>query len=502
MEQSYSEKQAEAIRRANSPKKPSWVKFAVVTALYLLFLLWVGSWWGLLVLPFIYDLYVSRRIKWGWWREPEVGSATRFIMGWVDAIVFALVAIYFLNQFFFQNFVIPSSSLEKTLLTGDYLLVSKVAYGPRIPQTPLYMPLTQHTLPMVGCKSYSDWPHWDYRRVKGLGHVQLNDIVVFNYPAGDTVALNQQNQDYYRMAYQAGDQLAGTPAAQPGEAPTLASSAIRPDMSYEQQQAAYSRIYAAGTAYMRQNPEQFGRIVARPTDRRENYVKRCVGLPGQTLQIRHNVVYLDGRPNREPENSQYAYEVTFKQDIPVELKHELGITDEDLYSVSNGNTVWMPLTRAAKRALEQHPELVASIRQAQPAADWLYPQNMAKNWTTADYGPVWIPKKGAKLHLTLQNLPIYERPIRVYEGNDLQVRGGQIYINGHRTDSYTFRLDYYWMMGDNRDNSADSRFWGFVPEDHIVGKPLFVWLSLDDDYGWGDGHVRWNRFFKRVWDIK
>ncbi len=484
-------------------KKPAWISFGITTVLYLAFLYWVGSWWGLLVMPLIYDLYISRKINWSWWREPEVGPATRFVMSWVDAIVFALVAIYFLNQFFFQNFVIPSSSLEKTLLTGDYLLVSKLSYGPRIPQTPLTMPLTQHTLPILNCRSYLEWPQWEYRRVKGLGDVQLNDIVVFNYPAGDTVALNQQNQDYYRMAYQLGDQMFGGQPATPDAEPTLASASLRPNMSYDEQQNFFRKLYAAGTSYMRSQPEQFGEVVSRPTDRRENYVKRCVGLPGQTLQIRNNVVYLNGKPNREPENVQYAYEVTFKQDLPEDLKLELGITDEDLYTSRNGQTVWMPLTRVAKQALQRRPDIVSSIRPAQPAADWLYPQNMVKSWTTANYGPVWIPKKGATLQLTLANLPIYERPIRVYEGNDLQVRGGKIYINGKQTDKYTFRLNYYWMMGDNRDNSADSRFWGFVPEDHIVGKPLFVWLSLDGDYGWLSGHhVRWNRFFKRVWDIK
>lgn len=484
-------------------KKPAWISFGITTVLYLAFLYWVGSWWGLLVMPLIYDLYISRKINWSWWREPEVGPATRFVMSWVDAIVFALVAIYFLNQFFFQNFVIPSSSLEKTLLTGDYLLVSKLSYGPRIPQTPLTMPLTQHTLPSLNCRSYLEWPQWEYRRVKGLGDVQLNDIVVFNYPAGDTVALNQQNQDYYRMAYQLGDQMLGGQPATPDAEPTLASASLRPNMSYDEQQNFFRKLYAAGTSYMRSQPEQFGEVVSRPTDRRENYVKRCVGLPGQTLQIRNNVVYLNGKPNREPENVQYAYEVTFKQDLPEDLKLELGITDEDLYTSRNGQTVWMPLTRVAKQALQRRPDIVSSIRPAQPAADWLYPQNMVKSWTTANYGPVWIPKKGATLQLTLANLPIYERPIRVYEGNDLQVRGGKIYINGKQTDKYTFRLNYYWMMGDNRDNSADSRFWGFVPEDHIVGKPLFVWLSLDGDYGWFSGlHVRWNRFFKRVWDIK
>lgn len=496
------ENTAGANRKKSSSKVSGWVKFGIATALYCLFLYWVGSWWGLLVIPFIYDVYISHKIKWSWWREPEVGPVTRFVMGWVDAIVFALVAIYFLNQFFFQNFVIPSSSLEKTLLTGDYLLVSKVSYGPRVPQTPLYMPLTQHTLPVVGCKSYIEWPHWEYRRVKGLGHVQLNDIVVFNYPAGDTVALNQQNQDYYRMAYQMGDQILGTPATTPDAQPVLPSASITKDMSYDEQQAAYRKLYSAGVAYMRSQPDEFGDIVARPTDRRENYVKRCVGLPGQTLQIKDNVIYLDGKANREPENAQLAYEVTFKQDIPDDLKRELGITDEDLYTSRSGNVVWMPLTRAVKKALEARPDLVSSIKPASAAADWLYPQNMAKDWTTANYGPIWIPKKGATRKLTLDNLPIYERPIRIYEGNDLQVRNGKIFINGKQTDEYTFKLDYYWMMGDNRDNSADSRFWGFVPEDHVVGKPLFIWLSLDPDYGLFDGGIRWNRIFKRVWDIK
>ena len=484
-----------------------YVKFALYLIPYLAFLYWVESWWGLIVVPFIFDICFTKKIKWGWWKEPEVGPATRFIMSWVDAIVFALIGVYFLTQFFFQNFVIPSSSLEKTLLTGDYLLVSKLAYGPRIPQTPLTMPMTQHTLPIVGCKSYLEHPHWDYRRVKGLGNVEVNDIVVFNYPAGDTVALAQQNQDYYRLAYQIGDQLLGTQTADttsifPQTIVIPATAALLPKTSYEEQQRIYNNVYAAGAAYMRQHPEEFGGITSRPTDRRENYVKRCVGLPGQTLQIKNDTVYLDGKPNPEPENVQYAYEVTFKQDLPDELKRELGITEEDLYAQRNGNTVWMPLTHKVRKQLEARKDIVASIARAVPDAGWLYPQNMAKDWTTANYGPLWIPKKGATLRLTLANLPIYERPIRVYEGNSLEVRGGKIYINGKVADSYTFKLDYYWMQGDNRDNSADSRFWGFVPEDHIVGKPLFIWISLDPDYGLFDGKMRWSRFFKWVGDIK
>ena len=484
-----------------------YVKFALYLIPYLAFLYWVESWWGLIVVPFIFDICFTKKIKWGWWKEPEVGPATRFIMSWVDAIVFALIGVYFLTQFFFQNFVIPSSSLEKTLLTGDYLLVSKLAYGPRIPQTPLTMPMTQHTLPIINCKSYIEYPHWDYRRVKGLGNVEVNDIVVFNYPAGDTVALAQQNQDYYRLAYQIGDQLLGTQTADttsifPQTIVIPATASLLPETSYEEQQRIYNNVYAAGTAYMRQHPEEFGEITSRPTDRRENYVKRCVGLPGQTLQIKNDTVYLDGKPNPEPENVQYAYEVTFKQDLPDELKRELGITEEDLYAQRNGNTVWMPLTHKVRKQLEARKDIVASIARAVPDAGWLYPQNMAKDWTTANYGPLWIPKKGETLRLTLANLPIYERPIRVYEGNSLEVRGGKIYINGKAADSYTFKMDYYWMQGDNRDNSADSRFWGFVPEDHIVGKPLFIWISLDPDYGLFDGKMRWSRFFKWVGDIK
>ena len=484
-----------------------YVKFALYLIPYLAFLYWVESWWGLIVVPFIFDICFTKKIKWGWWKEPEVGPATRFIMSWVDAIVFALIGVYFLTQFFFQNFVIPSSSLEKTLLTGDYLLVSKLAYGPRIPQTPLTMPMTQHTLPIINCKSYLEYPHWDYRRVKGLGNVEVNDIVVFNYPAGDTVALAQQNQDYYRLAYQIGDQLLGTQTADttsifPQTIVIPATASLLPETSYEEQQRIYNNVYAAGTAYMRQHPEEFGEITSRPTDRRENYVKRCVGLPGQTLQIKNDTVYLDGKPNPEPENVQYAYEVTFKQDLPDKLKRELGITEEDLYAQRNGNTVWMPLTHKVRKQLEARKDIVASIARAVPDAGWLYPQNMAKDWTTANYGPLWIPKKGETLRLTLANLPIYERPIRVYEGNSLVVRGGKIYINGKAADSYTFKMDYYWMQGDNRDNSADSRFWGFVPEDHIVGKPLFIWISLDPDYGLFDGKMRWSRFFKWVGDIK
>lgn len=499
--------------------KRNYLKCGLYIALYLAFLVWVGSWWGLVVVPFIFDAYVTRKINWGWWRTLK-NPAARSVMAWVDAIVFALVAVYFLTLFFFQNFVIPSSSLEKTMLTGDYLLVSKLSYGPRIPQTPLSMPMVQHTLPILNCKSYLEHPHWDYRRVRGLGHVELNDIVVFNYPSGDTVALNAQNQDYYRLAYQIGDNL----LMQQEGTDTLPSQRLRPDMSYAEQQAAYRRIYAAGRAYIVQNAEQFGALTARPADRRENYVKRCVGLPGQTLEIRGNRIFLDGKPNAEPEHAQYRYVVDFAQPFSADQKREWGITNEDLTGISptemqaadremlatddglaallaQNRTISMPLTRTLAKTLETSG-IASKVTPVQAEGYMLYPQNMAKTWTTANYGPIWIPKRGATRKLTLAELPIYERCIRNYEGNRLEVRDGKIYINGRATDRYTFKLDYYWMQGDNRDNSADSRFWGFVPEDHVVGKPLFVWISLDPDYGWFGGKVRWSRLFKNVSKVK
>ena len=467
--------------------KVQWAKFICVLILYLLFLYWVGSWWGLLVIPFIYDVYITKKIKWQWWKESE--GPVKWVMSWVDALVFALVAVYFINLFFFQNYVIPSSSLEKSLLTGDYLFVSKVSYGPRIPETPLTMPLTQHTMPLFECKSYIEWPHWDYRRVKGLGKVQLNDIVVFNFPAGDTICSAPQYQayDYYQMCYQIGYQLYPQ----------------RPDpdsLTQEQLPRYFNAIYQAGKQAIEQNQQEYGVIDTRPTDRRENYVKRCVGLPGQTLQIKDHIVYLDGKANKEPDNVQYTYHVKLKDRLNDDIMQELGITMEDLMSLNTQG--YMPLTNYAVQELRKRTDLVESITLNRDSSELdIYPLNGNMHWTRDNYGPIWIPKKGESIDLTLKNLPIYERPIRTYEGNKLEVKDGKIFINDQETTKYTFKMDYYWMQGDNRHNSLDSRYWGFVPEDHIVGKPIFIWWSSDPDRH-GFSGIRWNRLFRFVDNIK
>ncbi len=468
--------------------KRQWIKFGVVLALYLLFLIWVKSWLGLIVVPFIFDSYITKKIPWSWWKRAK-NKSVQFVMGWVDAIVFALIAVYFVNIYFFQNYEIPSSSLEKSLLTGDYLFVSKLSYGPRIPQTPLTMPLTQHTMPLIGTKSYLEHPHWDYRRVKGLGQVKLNDIVVFNYPSGDTVATSPDYQaaDYYSLCYGYGQSLAT-------EKPDLSK------MTRSQQRAVYENYYSLGSNYIKNNPQMFGKVISRPTDRRENYVKRCVGLPGQTLQIRNRIVYLDGKPNKEPDNVQYGYYVKTTAPISDEVRYDLGISLEDISQHNpEGTLYWIPLTKKAYNGLKALTGLVSEIKLDEAAdSEGLYPLDLYKNWTRDNYGPLWIPQRGKTIRLTEDNIPIYERPIAIYEGNRLEVKDGKIFINGQQTDHYTFKMDYYWMMGDNRHNSADSRYWGFVPEDHIVGKPILIWLSIDKD----TSKIRWNRIFRWVDNIK
>ena len=483
--------------KAKLNMKKQWTKFAIVIILYAVCIAWIGpcslvGWLLTLVgAALLFDVYITKKIRWQWWKDSE--GPVRFIMSWVDALVFSLVAVYFINLFLFQNYVIPSSSLEKSLLTGDYLFVSKVSYGPRIPETPLTMPLTQHTLPLIQTKSYLEWPHWDYRRMKGLGKVQLNDIVVFNYPAGDTVvtAPAYQSYDYYGMVYSIGQQIYQENFPNPVDPATL---------NRGQQAEYFKTLYALGRNYIVNNPNTYGSIISRPTDRTENYVKRCVGLPGQTLQIKNRIVYLDGKANKEPDNVQYSYYVKLKADLPDDLMHDLGISMEDLTSLNQNG--YMPLTKRAVKALKARKDLVASIRlnTDQYVGD-LYPLNAVTGWTRDNYGPIWIPQKGKSIRLTMDNIAIYERPIRIYEGNDLQVKNGRIYINGKQANSYTFKMDYYWMMGDNRHNSADSRYWGFVPESCIVGKPIFIWWSSDPDRK-GFAGIRWNRLFRWVDNIK
>ncbi|MCD8032446.1 MAG: S26 family signal peptidase [Bacteroides sp.] len=485
--------------------RAQWIRFAIVTVLYLLFLLWVKSWLGLIVLPFIFDIYISKKIPWTFWKHSE-NPVVRGVMSWVDAIVFALVAVYFVNIFVFQNYQIPSSSMEKTMLVGDFLYVSKLSYGPRVPQTPLSMPLAQHTLPIFNTKSYIEWPRWDYKRVPGLGKVKRNDIVVFNFPAGDTVALNHQGRDYQGLVYEEGKRM-------------YPQQIDMDSLTPAQQRTVYDLYYAAGRNLIHSYPQNYGKVVVRPVDRRENYVKRCVGLPGDTVEIRDTQLYVNNRISENPEEVQFSYLIqTTGAQIPEQLLDDLGISRSERYllgrsaapylaplglDATNANGEYcpiyqMPLTAEMHRDLSARSALISKIVLAPQEAGSMFPLNLHTHWDGNNYGPIWIPYKGATITLTEDNLPFYERCIEAYEGNKLEVRQDGIYINDVKTDTYTFGMDYYWMMGDNRNNSLDSRYWGFVPEDHIIGKPMVVWLSLNQEKGWFDGKIRWNRIFKKM----
>jgi signal peptidase I len=471
--------------------KKQWIKAGIYLVLYILFLIWVKSWLGILVIPFIFDACTTRIIKWDWWKQLKNKTLYQ-LMGWVDAIVFALVAVYFVNIYLFQNYAIPSSSLEKSLLIGDHLYVSKVAYGPRKPMTPLTMPLTQNTFP-GGAKSYFEKPQWPYERIKGLGSIKLNEIVVFNYPAGDTLVTHPKwtSADYYGMiVYPLGK--------------SRCKEIELDSLSTLEQRRVYDFYYKVGRQELLKNEQVFGKIISRPVDRRENYVKRCVGLPGQTLEIRDGIIYLDGVQNKQPDAVQTNYYVTLLRPIPESLREKIGLNHEDLKPSDNKpGTHIIPLTAQAREIMAGQTGIVGEIRHYECSveeSEWLFPQNKNTKWTIDNYGPIWIPAKGATIDIDLENLPFYERIIKVYEGNDLKVENdGTILINGQKASKYTFKMDYYWMMGDNRQNSADSRFWGYVPEDHIVGRPVFIWLSLDKDKHWGQkGKIRWNRMFRAV----
>ena len=493
MEKDQTQQPATLAARIATAERRQWIKMAAVMALYIAFIIWIRSWLGVIVIPFIFDAYITKIVPWTWWRKSK-NKTVRTVMSWVDAIVFALLAVYLVNIYFFQNYQIPTSSLEKSLLVGDFLFVSKMSYGPRAPMTPLTMPLTQHTMPVTGTKSYIDWPQWDYKRVKGLGHVKHGDIVVFNYPTGDTVMLNMQATDIYAEAYGIGNEH-------------YASILPRLDsLPRREQYEVFRGIYAWGRNYITEHPNIFGDITVRPVDRRENYVKRCVGLPGDTLQIIDRTIYINGQAQAQPENVQFNYYVkTAGMPIPDAMFDELGVSMDDRVRLNvPGFAYLLPLTDAMVAQLKANTKLIKSItlEPEMGVSRALYPQNLVKQWDRNNYGPIWIPRRGATIELTWDNLPLYERCITAYEGNTLDVRDDGFYINGEKADTYTFKMDYYWMMGDNRHNSADSRYWGFVPEDHIVGKPLFVWLSLDKDKGWFEGKIRWDRIFKWVGDIR
>ena len=464
--------------RIRGVKPTRWIRFSVVSLIFFLWVIWMGNPWLLFIWILLADIYITAYIPWTFWKRAR-SRAVRTVMGWVDAIVYALVLVYFIFAFVGQNYTIPSSSLEKSLLIGDYLWVNKMVYGPRVPNTPLHFPLAQHTLPVVNTKSYIENPQLPYHRLQGVRSVERGDIVVFNYPQGDTVVTKMQGQgDYYRLC----DQMRAAGIKDPKQ-------------------------------YILANKDQFGELTVRPVDRRENYVKRAIGLPGERIKIAGDIVYINGKEIAAADNVQFNYIVPVKGIVSREQWEEAGVSLKDSGDVPAVNEYTgqkyyhVPLTKEGLATVRSFPQVSGKIvRATSPEAmdiiggifrtDGVFPQGNNYGWTRPDMGEIWIPKRGSTIHLTLENLPVYERAIRTYEGNDLQVKDGKIYINGKRTDYYTFKMDYYWMMGDNRDMSDDSRYWGFVPEDHIVGTPMLLLISLDEEKGLLNGKIRWDRILR------
>lgn len=476
-----------------TPGQRTWrhIKGGILILLLIAFACW-ASWWWLILLPLLIDFYFTRWINWRYLRE-HPNPTVRLLGGLVEDIIFVVFAVSIIFTYFFQNFAIPSSSLEKTLLIGDYLFVNKLSYGPRVPMTPVAFPLAHNTI--LGHKSYLDEPSLPYRRLKGFGNVERNDLVVFNFPAGDTVALNMPNPDYYTLCA------------------TYGRDAVWADRA------------------------QFGEIVYRPVDRRDHYVKRCIGLPGERFEIRNKQVYIDGKAIANPEKMQYNYFLqTDGRALPQEILDDLEINDRDVQLIYDQRTYqpssetgtiegylryaglsfqptdaeghygaiyYLPLTEEMKTRLKAEPYVRAiAVDIAQPQnSTGVYPVDFKTPWTKDNYGPLLIPRRGLKIALNATAVALYHRCIRNYEGHRLEVQPeGTVLIDGKPSTTYTFQQDYYFMLGDNRDMSADSRYWGFVPEDHIVGKPAFLWLSLNSERPLTNGGIRWSRMMRLIHD--
>ncbi len=452
-------------------------KFGVAAVLFLLWVIWVGNFWLLLGLPIVFDIYVSKKVNWAFWKKRHGKNST--VVEWLDALIFAVIAVTLINIFLFQNYRIPTPSMEKTLLVGDHLAVSKVAYGPRLPNTPIAFPFTQHTLPLTGGKgkSWSNLVHWDYKRLKGFGHVKNYDIVVFNFPAGDTVCLENQAVSYYELVRERAEMLTADDIR-----------ANRPLKEKEQYNAiARQLIWNEYT------------VIYRPVDRRDNYVKRCVGIPGDTILIKGGQLFVNGASAKEHETQQTSYYVrTNGTRINPRAFERMDISRSDQSMMLSGTVYRLPLTTKNAELISGFANVTgieADYRRAGEYAPYIFPHDPQYRWNEDNFGPLWIPKKGTTVKLDMTNISLYTSVIDIYEENDLEIRDTVIYINGSPADSYTFKMDYYWMMGDNRHDSADSRFWGFVPEDHIVGRPVIVWLSIDKE-AQGFKKIRFKRFFK------
>ena len=419
----------------------------------------MGNLWLLMGLIVLFDMYISKRVNWTFWRSRSIeGKKRKFRADILDALVVAAIAAFFFRVYIIEAFTIPTSSMEKTICVGDYIFVNKIRYGPRIPNTPLSLPFTHNTIPFThSAKSYLTWISLPYRRLNGFTRIRNNDVVVFNFPEGDTVVIDypKLNETYYTL------------------------------------------IRKYGRNYVKKN----FKFVTRPVDKRENYIKRCIGIPGDTIEIIHGTAFINGEKERLPRDIQYNYFFIGNKNLDSTFFDDMNISLYDV-NYNDYNSIYeVPLTLHNLELMQNNPE-VKGIRKHESIDPvytnyQIFPFDKNHLWTEDNYGPIVIPKKNETIQVSTENISLYNRIINVYEKNKLEIKNDSIFINDKFSTSYTFRMNYYFMLGDNRHNSNDSRFWGFVPEDHIIGKAMFIWLSLDKEKKF-PRNIRWKRMFRKV----
>jgi signal peptidase I len=468
------------------------------------------------LLAFLFSLQILKRDKPG--KKSHVKE-------WGDSLMFALIAASIIRTYVFEPFQIPTGSMEKTLLVGDFLFVNKTAYGAKVPVTPLSFPLVHNTVPWVNVRSYTNLETCNYWRIPGYADIQRNDVVVFNFPAGDTAVYDPRvpdglmghnyhdilNNEAQRILFQEKYQT------QPFDSAAnikMAEEFIKNSEFWKAKaRKMLSEKKIAHDVSTGKIIKHFG-LIYRPVDKRENYVKRCVGLPGDWIEIKQSVLYVNDKPAFIPENQNIRYTVTNyveKNYNVMREKYGLERSRNDFYFDPNRNCHVMELTNTQLKQLKKDAPDARFTKELQPqyadnlyykpnAMDWLnnihyFPNDFYINNTATDFTRFQIPKKGQTVKISKANIAWYRRIITAYEGHTLQEKTDGIFIDGKKASSYTFAMDYYWMMGDNRYNSADSRFWGFVPEDHIVGRASLVWFSKSIDPAIG---IRWDRIFKWI----
>ncbi len=390
---------------------------------------------------------------------------------WAEAIIFAVFAATFIRMFLIEAYQIPTSSMEGSLMTGDFLFVSKASYGMRMPNTPMQLPLLHNRIPSSESESYLRWIEWSYNRIGSTKNVKRNDPVVFNFPEGDTIVLHKTDlYAHTKGRYDYGHLLYGNRIPR-------------------------EKLH---------DPKLF-ELVSRPVDRRDHYIKRCLAIPGDKFQIKAGQVYINDKAVENPANMQWQYFVTATSEasnlLSVDKLYEMGVNEQEILGyLESPQQKIISMSEDKAKKMNALPGITVQRRDRSEATDDIFPRDSNYDWSLDEFGPVVIPAKGATVEINTENLSIYRRIIDVYEDNDLEVKNGVIHINGSPADKYTFEMDYYWMMGDNRHNSEDSRYWGFVPEDHIVGKPLFIWFSLKNNrlFG-GQSGVRWKRLFSSAY---